>query len=268
MDSGRCSGAKEQSPPVWYETSVTTSPVRGVIFDLGSTLIRRTGLEVERQMCASLGAWAAANLNCRDSDALTARLLEMRLDAVRRSDADQRETVAAATIADALAGAGLSADEPALRRAEAAFFKPEVRVSRLYPWAHESLDALVAMDLRLALISNAVSHRAIVELTQTHDIFRYFNPLVTSAAFGRRKPHPDIFTHVLGAWEIPAAEAVMVGDALGYDVLGAEGVGMRSILVDIEPHPDNPSFGERVRPTARVTSLREIPEIVRGWSAG
>ena len=41
---------------------------------------------------------------------------------------------------------------------------------------------------------------------------------------------------------------------------------MRSILVDIEPHPDNPRFGGRVRPTARVTSLREIPSIVRGWN--
>jgi len=242
--------------------------VRGVIFDLGSTLIRRTGLEVERQNCAALGAWAASELGCRDPEALAARLLEMRLDAVRRSDEALAETLAAATIAAALDEAGLRPDEAALRRAEAAFFKPEARVSRLYPWAHESLDALVAMDLRLGMISNATGHRSIVELTQRHDIFRYFDPLVTSAGFGRRKPHPDIFTHVLEAWGIPAADAVMVGDSLAYDIQGAEHAGMRSILVDIEPHPDNPSVEGRVRPTARVTSLRELPEIVRGWSAG
>jgi len=242
--------------------------VRGVVFDLGSTLIRRTGPEIEQQVCTSLGAWAASELGCRDPDALAARLLELRLGAARRSDEDQVESLASDTIAAALGEAGLRPDEAALRRAEAAFFKPEVRIRRLYPWAHESLDALVAMDLRLGMISNATGHRSIVELTQRHDIFRYFDPLVTSAGFGRRKPHPDIFTQVLEAWGIPAADAVMVGDSLGYDVLGAERVGMRSILVDIEPHPDNPSFEQRVRPTARVTSLREIPEIVRGWSAG
>ena len=246
---------------------MATSPVRGVIFDLGSTLIRRTGLELERDKCASLGAWAASALGCRDPDALAARVLERRLDGWRRSDEELVESLATATIAAAFAAAGLPADDATLRRAEAAFFKPEVRISRLYPWAHESLDALVAMDLRLGMISNATSHRLIADLTQTHDIFRYFDPLVSSAGFGRPKPHPDIFTHVLEAWGIPAAEAVMIGDTLGADILGAERVGMRSILVDIEPNPDNPKFAERVRPTARVTSLREIPEIVRAWSA-
>lgn len=251
---------------MWYDISVATSPVRGVIFDLGSTLIRRTGLEVQQQMCASLGAWAAAELGAREPDALASDLLAMLLESQRGSLETLVQPLASTSIATALAAAGLSADDATLQRAEAAYFRPEVRVSRLYPWAHESLDALVAMGLRLAMISNAGSHRSILELTQSHDIFRYFDPLVTSAGFGRVKPHPDIFAHVLDAWGMPASEAVMVGDTLGADILGAEGVGMRSILVDIEPSPDNPAFAERVRPTARVTSLREIPDIVRGWS--
>ena len=246
---------------------MATSRVRGVIFDLGSTLIHRTGLELEREMCASLGAWAASEMGVRDPDALAGRLLAMRLEGERGGREDLVQRVAAATIAAALTAAGLDADDAALRRAEAAFYRPEVRVSRLYPWAHESLDALVVMDLRLGMISNTGSHRCIVDLTQAHDIFRYFDPLVTSAGFGRMKPHPDIFAHVLEAWALPAAEVVMVGDTLGADILGAERVGMRSILVDVEPNPDNPRFAERVRPTARVTSLRDIPDIVRGWSS-
>lgn len=242
------------------------APVRGVIFDLGSTLIRRTGLELEEQKCAALSAWAGSELGYQDCDALRARLLEIRLDGWRRSDAEQVEYVVTWALAKAFEGTGLPTDDASLRRAEAAFFRPEVRISRLYAWAHESLDALVAMGVRLAMISNATSHQLIVDIAQTHDIARYFDPLVTSAGYGRPKPHEGIFTHVLDAWGLPAADVVMVGDTLGADILGAERVGMRSILVDIEPNPDNPRFAGRVRPTARVTSLREIPSIVRGWN--
>jgi HAD superfamily hydrolase (TIGR01509 family) len=242
------------------------APVRGVIFDLGSTLIRRTGLELEEHKCAALAAWAAAELGCRDSETLRKRLLDIRLDGWRRSDAELVEYVVAWALAQAFEQAGLPTDDATLGCAEAAFFGPEVRISRLYPWAHESLDALVAMDVRLAMISNATSHQLVVDIAQTHDIARYFDPLVSSAGYGRPKPHAGIFTHVLDAWGVPAAEVVMVGDTLGADILGAERVGMRSILVDIEPNPDNPRFASRVRPTARVTSLREIPPIVKGWT--
>ncbi|HLJ60895.1 MAG TPA: HAD family hydrolase [bacterium] len=241
-------------------------PVRGVIFDLGSTLIRRTGLELEAQKCAALGAWAGSELGYQDTDALRARLLDIRLDGWRRSETEMVEYVVTWALQKAFEGTGLPTDDATLKRAEAAFFRPEVRISRLYPWAHESLDALVALDLRLAMISNATSHQLIVDIAQAHDIARYFDPLVTSAEYGRPKPHEGIFTHVLDAWGLPAADVVMVGDTLGADILGADRVGMRSILVDIEPNPDNPRFADRVRPTARVTSLREIPPIVRRWS--
>jgi len=246
---------------------MSTTPVRGVIFDLGSTLIRRTGLEMEKHKCGALGAWAGSELGCRDPEALTASLLEIRLNGWRRSDEEMVEYLGTWAIAKAFAAAGLPTDEATLRRAEAVFFAPEVRVSRLYPWAHESLDALVAMEMRLGMISNATSHQLIVDLVRTHDLERYFDPLVSSAGFGRPKPHPGIFSQVLDAWGIPPAEAVMVGDTLRADILGAERVGMRSILVDIEPNPDNPRVAERVRPTSRVTSLREIPGIIRGWAA-
>ena len=122
------------------------------------------------------------------------------------------------------------------------------------------------MGLRLAMISNATSHQVVVDIAQAHDIARYFDPLVSSAEFGRPKPHEGIFGRVLDAWAVPAGDTVMVGDTLGADILGAGRVGMRTILVDIEPNPDNGRFADRVRPTARVTSLREIPAILENWN--
>jgi len=44
-------------------------------------------------------------------------------------------------------------------------------------------------------------------------------------------------------------------------------VGMRSILVHIEPNPANANFIGQAAPTARVTTLGEIPRLVRRWAA-
>jgi putative hydrolase of the HAD superfamily len=71
---------------------------------------------------------------------------------------------------------------------------------------------------------------------------------------------------VLNGWKIEPDAAVMIGDTLGADILGANTVGMRSILVDIEPNPDNPRYAARARPTATVTRLDEIPALIRAWN--
>ena len=117
------------------------------------------------------------------------------------------------------------------------------------------------------MISNATSHRLILAITARHRIDEYFDPLVTSAGFGRVKPDPSIFACVLDAWQAPADAVVMVGDTVGADILGAYQVGMRSILVDIEPNPANAKFTGQAAPTARVTALREIPRLLKRWAA-
>jgi len=129
------------------------------------------------------------------------------------------------------------------------------------------LEALRAAGLRLGMISNATSHDLIVGITAKHKIDAYFSPVVSSAGFGRVKPHPSIFAHVLDAWGLPAGSVVMIGDTLGADILGARQAGMRSVLVDIEPNPANPEFAGTVTPGARVTSLAEIPPLIRRWAA-
>ncbi len=93
--------------------------------------------------------------------------------------------------------------------------------------------------MRTALISNFPSHQAVVDIARRLGVADFFRPLVSSAQWGHIKPHPSIFARVLQEWDIDGPETVMVGDSLEADVLGATGVGMRSILVDIEPNPGN-----------------------------
>lgn len=240
--------------------------LRGAIFDLGSTLIHRTGLELERVKCAALASYVAAECGCRDPEAFAARLLEIRLAGWKRSEAELIEVPAADSFREAFAASGLDVTGEMLTRAEAVFFEPELTMSRLYPSAAQTLEALAAMGLRLGMISNATSHRLVVDIARRHGIDRYFDPIVTSMGFGRPKPHPGIFRHVLDGWNVAPEAAVMIGDTLGADVLGAGTVGMRSILVDIEPNPDNPTFARQARPTVTVTRLDEIPAVIREWN--
>jgi HAD superfamily hydrolase (TIGR01509 family) len=239
--------------------------VQGVIFDLGSTLIHRTGLELEREKCGAVARFAASEWGCRDPQALTARLLEIRLDGWRRSEETLSEVIAADSLTRAFASAGLPSDADTIRRAEAVFFEPEVRISRLYPDALETLEHLRNIGLRLGMISNATSHALILDITAKLRIAGYFDPLVTSAGFGRVKPHPEIFARVLEVWGAPADSIVMIGDTLRADIAGAHAVGMRSILVDIEPNPANATFAGPAVPTERVTSLAQIPPLITRW---
>jgi len=90
MGCAAYSGAKEGSPPAPYDTRM----IRAAIFDLGSTLIRRTDLELERVKCVALASHAASRWGCRDPDTFAARLLEIRLAGWKRSEAEQVEVPA------------------------------------------------------------------------------------------------------------------------------------------------------------------------------
>lgn len=71
--------------------------------------------------------------------------------------------------------------------------------------------------------------------------------IVNSAETGFEKPHPRAFQSALAALEDPR-EAWMIGDSVDADVLGAESVGLRAILVRRED----------VRALRRAQSLRDV----------
>src|SRR3990170_4875573 len=114
----------------------------------------------------------------------------------------------------------------------------------LNPDAFDALVALGAMGLRLGLISNASDHGLIAGVMARTGLAPYFDPIVSSAGYGRIKPDPGIFRFVLERWRLPAARCVMVGDTLDADVGGAHAVGMRAILVTMDPNPHNVGIAE------------------------
>ena len=99
----------------------------------------------------------------------------------------------------------------------------------LYDDVPAVLRQLTTAGVRIGLISN--SHRCL-DSFQSHFALREFvAAAVSSADHGFMKPHPSIFRAALELMRVAAADAAMVGDSLPHDVLGAQQVGMRGILL-------------------------------------
>ena len=131
----------------------------------------------------------------------------------------------------------------------------------LYDDVEPTLRALRAAGVRIGLISN--THRCLSALQQHFDLAPYIGCAVSSCEHGYMKPHPGIFREALRRLDARPAEAVMVGDSLANDVLGARRIGMRGVLVSRSgtEHPEAPDD------VAVVRTLHELQPLLAGRPA-
>lgn len=125
-----------------------------------------------------------------------------------------------------------------------------------------TLAALKDRGLRLGLISNLslLPHKVREDL-EALGIAPYLDAETFSSEVGYRKPDARIFRHALGLLGEDPSHAVFVGDRLNDDVVGAQAVGMRTILTR-EFRSEVP---DEVRPDAIVERLEEIPGVIANW---
>jgi putative hydrolase of the HAD superfamily len=89
-------------------------------------------------------------------------------------------------------------------------------------------------------------------------IERDFNVIVTSVDVGYEKPHEKIFLTALRKLGVKPNEAVMVGNRISTDVLGANKLGITSILYKWnERYPDKITSNLE-KPDYTIKSLSEI----------
>ena len=108
---------------------------------------------------------------------------------------------------------------------------------------------------KLAIVSNWDT--PLDPLTERLGIAGYFDAIVAShdARVRSEKPDPRIFNYALAAVDVSAEEAVHVGDTYQADIVGAENVGIRPILLD-----RNGTQADRWDET--IQSLSELPEML------
>lgn len=121
-----------------------------------------------------------------------------------------------------------------------------------------TLEILNRMGYQIGYISNGADDENTQSLIDKTGLRPYAGFILSSAAFGLRKPHPAIFQAALSHFMINPEEAVMIGDTLDADVLGANQLGMKSIWITRRAHRD-PELEKRILPDQTVSSLKEIP---------
>ncbi len=105
---------------------------------------------------------------------------------------------------------------------------------RLYPDVRETLIRLKNLGMHIGLITDA--NRSYIEMQLEALKIRYlFDSITTVSDAGAEKPDKKIFLHALESAGVSPNEAVMVGDLLTKDIVGAKSVGMTAVLLLREP---------------------------------
>lgn len=241
--------------------------IRGIIFDLGSTLIRFDG------------DWGEVMLESHG--VLTDFLVEsgLELDRVEFNEAFGEEVIenykarmhnweertTASLLLDVLGRYGQTSVSTGL---------VEEAVRRMYavseahwtpmPQVYEVLEGLQDSGLRLGMISNASDAGNVERLIDQARLRPYFDPILISANEGVRKPDERLFEKVLLRWTYAPEQVVMIGDLLGADILGAQRAGMHQIWLTAQADsPHNEAFRGEVQPEAAAERLAEVPGIIR-----
>ena len=244
--------------------------LRALLFDLGSTLIYFTGepSEVFRYSLAALYASLQSAGISLERQAFLSEF-QSRLEAYyAERESEFIEHTTAYLLRSILAESGYPHPaEDIIRPALAAMYAVTQQYWQADPDAATTLQALRQQGYRLGLVSNAADDADVQALVDKAALRRYFEVILTSATLGIRKPNPRIFLHALDLLGFPAAQAAMVGDKLGADILGARNAGMFAIWFRrYADTPANEDHLDTIQPDATIDSLKELPALLESFA--
>ncbi|TCP20646.1 putative hydrolase of the HAD superfamily [Scopulibacillus darangshiensis] len=153
----------------------------------------------------------------------------------------------------------LGIDNPTLGSELAEIF-PAERAGRPYVFddTFEILNQLKG-QYQLLLLTNGDPSLQKRKIAGVPKLASYFDDIVISGSFGIGKPDPSIFDHALGGLSLHSDDALMVGDNLKTDILGAGRAGIKSVWL-------NRRGKERLKdivPDFEITQLNDLPSVIR-----
>ncbi len=237
------------------------SEVKGIIFDLGSTLIEYENrpwpdISYEGQR---LAYEEMKHLDHRlpDFDTFNDRLEEIKQEFRQHALATLEEWNAADGPTALFRELNIENPEREGEKFLEIFYRKVREPMSVVAGARQTLDRLRVTGYRLGLISNTIFSGYLHD----SDLERYgllgnLDFRIYSCEFGRRKPHPDIFRAGLEKIGLDAGQTVYVGDRLMEDIEGPRKVGMKAIL-KYRPGRDYP-----VPMPEDVAIINELPELL------
>lgn len=215
-------------------------PVRAVIFDLWNTIAEWPHAR-----------WAEVRPRVAERLGLTPEEFDTRWYGEL---AHLRET---GPIADVLARFDLSPDAAE----DVLALRGDVTRQGLVPvsGAAETITELRSRGLRTGLIT--VCSEDVPRIWPETLFQGLFDAEVFSSSVGLRKPDPRIYALALDELDVPASEALFVGDGANDELAGAERVGMTSVMLEVPPEK-LPGEEQPEWDGLRIRSLPELLELV------
>ncbi|MBI5318028.1 HAD family hydrolase [Bradyrhizobium sp.] len=125
----------------------------------------------------------------------------------------------------------------------------------IFPGAHDAIDALRALGIKLALVTNgaADTQRAKVE---RFELAHRFHHIQIEGEHGFGKPEERAYLHAMDALGVTARDTWMIGDNLEWEVEVPQRLGIYAIWMDV--HGDGLPPGSTVKPDRIIRSLGEL----------
>jgi putative hydrolase of the HAD superfamily len=120
---------------------------------------------------------------------------------------------------------------------------------------------------RLGIIANTITETEIPDWLEESGLSQYFDTVILSSIYGRRKPGPEIYLEAARRIGVDPARSVYVGDNPSRDILGTRLAGFWGTILLMEPDTleKEPSIGEE-EPELIIHELRELLDIFPGRS--
>jgi len=125
----------------------------------------------------------------------------------------------------------------------------------------EVLAQIKEMGFQMGIISNTQSLNQVRYNLEQYGILNYFDPIVLSSEYGRRKPDPAIFYHAARLVGVPTSACAYIGDKINRDIIGARRSGFR-LAVQIKHKYDDGILDEGAIPDAIIENMQEIIPIL------
>jgi putative hydrolase of the HAD superfamily len=123
------------------------------------------------------------------------------------------------------------------------------------------LKAIQEMGYKIGLISNVASRGQVPLNLSQYGIKGYFNPIVLSSEYMRRKPDPAIFHYAARLSNTPTSECIYIGDRISRDVLGAKRAGFR-LAIQIRHDFNHGESDEGAVPDLIICNMHELLQVL------
>lgn len=120
------------------------------------------------------------------------------------------------------------------------FRKLSTHKLKLYGGVKGLLNGLKASGAKVYLLSNAQAVFTLYELKKL-GIYCLFDGIELSSDFGKSKPSPEFFAHLIKKYSLDASQTVFTGNDLKCDIIPSKEAGMTSVYIKsaISPAEDD-----------------------------